>query len=482
MKGKVMAIQNMKLSSLKLDGGTQPRERLDQGIVDQYQEEMEQGANFPPLVVFHDGSHFWLADGFHRYFAAKQAKIDSLKGEVRKGTQRDAILFSCGANASHGIRRSNKDKRRAVMILLTDEKWCKWSHSKISKMTNTSQPFVSGLAKDIEEKAERKREQRKSYERKGKEQKMNTENIGKKPDPKADELEEVEDQELEEIEEEVESGAEPSESEEEEQDWRVLANSVYKKIEKSDQLSIYRAAAVCEDLLGFFDGMGLAELSEYAVVLRRYLREVMGMTWVEDLDELTVKDIKSISKLVRRWTDGAGALALESPKAIKKERPKKKYVPSDESKECWALWQKLIGKPNNAKPDSYYWQAFDDLHVGTVKRVGYDWGLIKETIHGAKICWIDKGIPIASPATLKELTKSKDSNKLEAIITAYRGHPDYEPLRQIPVCPECEKPLERMDFKHENKIWNGYVCRKHAAATMPIGDEFVPKRYVKAVK
>ena len=37
------------------------------------------------------------------------------------GGLRDAILFSVGANAAHGLRRTNADKRRTVLLLWEDE-------------------------------------------------------------------------------------------------------------------------------------------------------------------------------------------------------------------------------------------------------------------------------------------------------------------------------------------------------------------------
>jgi len=55
-----------------------------------------------------------------------EAKVE-LEINIINGTQRDAILHSVGANATHGLRRSNQDKRKAVVTLLEDNEWCQWS-------------------------------------------------------------------------------------------------------------------------------------------------------------------------------------------------------------------------------------------------------------------------------------------------------------------------------------------------------------------
>ena len=68
-------------------------------------------------------SSYWLADGFHRYHAHKQAGLDDIRVDLRQGNLREAILYSVGANAHHGLRRSNEDKRRAVLRLLEDPEW-----------------------------------------------------------------------------------------------------------------------------------------------------------------------------------------------------------------------------------------------------------------------------------------------------------------------------------------------------------------------
>ncbi len=66
------------------DGGTQVRFCILDEDVMQYCEEMKRGVCFPPIVVFQDeaGVH-WLADGFHRLWAAKELKHTSIECIVK---------------------------------------------------------------------------------------------------------------------------------------------------------------------------------------------------------------------------------------------------------------------------------------------------------------------------------------------------------------------------------------------------------------
>lgn len=84
-------ILTMQLSDIRIDGGTQPRERLCEDTVADYSEAMKAGDQFPPIVVFCDGSDNWLADGFHRFHAACKAGIAELPADVRTGTRQDAL-------------------------------------------------------------------------------------------------------------------------------------------------------------------------------------------------------------------------------------------------------------------------------------------------------------------------------------------------------------------------------------------------------
>lgn len=116
-------VHALELARLRLDGGTQPRAAIDPNVVDEYAAAYRSGATLPPVVAFYDGSAHWLADGFHRVSALRELERAEVAVDVRQGTRRDAVLFSCSANASHGVRRTNADKRRAVLVLLGDEEW-----------------------------------------------------------------------------------------------------------------------------------------------------------------------------------------------------------------------------------------------------------------------------------------------------------------------------------------------------------------------
>jgi hypothetical protein len=131
---------------IRTDGGTQPRAELNQATVEEYAAAMADGAVFPPVTVFQNGREYWLADGFHRVHAARKAGQAEIAADLRQGTRRDAVLFSVGANADHGLHRSNDDKRRAVVTLLTDDEWSRWPQTKIAQACRVHRQYVCLLA------------------------------------------------------------------------------------------------------------------------------------------------------------------------------------------------------------------------------------------------------------------------------------------------------------------------------------------------
>lgn len=110
-----MAIEKIAISDLERTT-LQTRVLLSADTVDDYAEAMRNRAKFPPVTVFADAEKdtLWLADGFHRVAAAEMDGYKFVKADVRAGTFADALKFALGANANHGLRRSNADKRKSL--------------------------------------------------------------------------------------------------------------------------------------------------------------------------------------------------------------------------------------------------------------------------------------------------------------------------------------------------------------------------------
>jgi len=134
--------KTLRLDQIRIDGGTQPRVAIDEQVVAEYADLLANETKLPPVTIFFDGAAYWLADGFHRYWANKRGNCESVLADVQQGTQRDAILYSVGANTDHGLRRTNADKRKAVLTLLEDEKWSQWSNREVAKQCGVSEITV----------------------------------------------------------------------------------------------------------------------------------------------------------------------------------------------------------------------------------------------------------------------------------------------------------------------------------------------------
>ena len=138
-------MKTINIKTIRIDGGTQSRVEINNEIVTDYAEAIKAGAEFPAVVVFNDGVDNWLADGFHRFHAHAQAGKVSIAATVRTGTARDAVLYSLGANGTHGLNRTNADKRKAVQTMLADAEWAKWSNVAIANACLVSEGFVRSL-------------------------------------------------------------------------------------------------------------------------------------------------------------------------------------------------------------------------------------------------------------------------------------------------------------------------------------------------
>ncbi len=135
-----MPTQELSLESINIYGGTQARLQTTDDAVESYADEMTQGAVFPPIVVYYDGATHWLADGFHRFLAAKRIERTTILAEVNEGGRSDALRHALGANATNGVYRNNADKRNAVEIAL--EEWPDRANPVIAEICRVSSDLV----------------------------------------------------------------------------------------------------------------------------------------------------------------------------------------------------------------------------------------------------------------------------------------------------------------------------------------------------
>ena len=138
-----MIIKTLPIKDICIDAGTQSRVSLDESVVQEYYEFLTSYEDdLPPVTVFFDGLEYFLADGFHRIMAYQRDGREFIDSHLKGGTLRDAIRFSLGANATHGLKRSQADKRKSVTTALDDHEWGKLSAREIARMCDVSHTFV----------------------------------------------------------------------------------------------------------------------------------------------------------------------------------------------------------------------------------------------------------------------------------------------------------------------------------------------------
>ena len=144
-------MKTLNLLNIRIDGGTQAREELNQEAVADYAEKMRDGEVFPPVSVFFDGSEYWLVDGFHRYFATKSNGKTSIDAEVENGTLKEAIRASWKANGKRGLNLNSADTKKIILAMFADEVTKTWSNRQIAEYVGVSHSTVNRLKSSLEQ-------------------------------------------------------------------------------------------------------------------------------------------------------------------------------------------------------------------------------------------------------------------------------------------------------------------------------------------
>ena len=124
----------------------QPRVKINTDTLYDYKEiYLDDSSIMPPIDVFLINARYFVADGFHRRFAAKLADITELSCNVHEGTLEDAAYFAIAANQKHGLRYTNADKHKIVNRLLDMDPAAGLAANEQAKIAGVSQAFVSQI-------------------------------------------------------------------------------------------------------------------------------------------------------------------------------------------------------------------------------------------------------------------------------------------------------------------------------------------------
>ncbi len=148
--GPVNQARSLRIADMRRDGGTQPRDGISEAHVQDLIVALEQGDTLPPVEVMFDGESYWLYDGYHRTEAASRLGRFTVMAEIRQGTREDAQWASYGVNRAHGLKRTNEDKKRAVMAALKHPNAASQSNVQIARHVGVDESTVRVYRSQLE--------------------------------------------------------------------------------------------------------------------------------------------------------------------------------------------------------------------------------------------------------------------------------------------------------------------------------------------
>lgn len=138
---EVGEMKHIEVAQIAVDASTQTRASISEPVVTDYAEKMLNGAQFPAIVLFHDGNHYYIGDGFHRVLASQRNGAVTVASDVRPGTREDALWFALGANREHGHQMTKADKKHAVIVAV--QTFPNRTQTEMANQIGCTQGFVS---------------------------------------------------------------------------------------------------------------------------------------------------------------------------------------------------------------------------------------------------------------------------------------------------------------------------------------------------
>jgi ParB-like chromosome segregation protein Spo0J len=121
MKGK--GIFEVPVAKIEVIQGLLPRiyTHTIEEKVQEYQEAMAEGQEFPAITVWDKDGHYWLIDGMHRLLASKRLGKETIKAEVVElENELEARLLAIEKNMLHGIPLDREEKKELARLLYAD--------------------------------------------------------------------------------------------------------------------------------------------------------------------------------------------------------------------------------------------------------------------------------------------------------------------------------------------------------------------------
>lgn len=143
----------MKLKLTNLNLSLQSRTAMNEETIQEYLADMKDGVVFDPIKVVNTREAKYLVDGYHRVEAMKRLGLNEVEALVIPGTKALALREAIGANAKHGLKRTNEDKLNALKLAWENRETLfgvdEPTERELAQIAQVSKTFVHNFLKDL---------------------------------------------------------------------------------------------------------------------------------------------------------------------------------------------------------------------------------------------------------------------------------------------------------------------------------------------
>jgi hypothetical protein len=145
----------MPLTDIRVDADMQARAEMDWPHVNQLARYIKDGVQMAdPLLVYFDGTYYWLVDGFHRYSAMMQVDgIPDPTCKIVEGTKQEAEVEAMGQNGSHGKPLTRAERNQNAIDVLGHPLCADWTSEQIGLHVGLSESTVHRVRTRLSERS-----------------------------------------------------------------------------------------------------------------------------------------------------------------------------------------------------------------------------------------------------------------------------------------------------------------------------------------